>query len=77
MTRAFDQWGKPEQCYRTPLAAEKAAPQEVRRGAVRDLAAGLLRDTARTSPTAPDPAARPTDQQQTAPQDRDCAAQLR
>ncbi|MCX4758987.1 helix-turn-helix domain-containing protein [Kitasatospora purpeofusca] len=43
VARAFDQWGKPEQCYRALLAAEEAAPQEVRRGAVRDLATGLLR----------------------------------
>ncbi|MFJ2868267.1 helix-turn-helix domain-containing protein [Kitasatospora sp. NPDC087314] len=43
VARAFDQWGKPEQCYRALLAAEEAAPQELRRGAVRDLAAGLLR----------------------------------
>ncbi|MFD0403824.1 helix-turn-helix domain-containing protein [Kitasatospora sp. NPDC127116] len=43
VARAFDQWGKPEQCYRALLAAEEAAPQEVRRGAVRDLAVGLLR----------------------------------
>ncbi|MER5638102.1 helix-turn-helix transcriptional regulator [Kitasatospora sp. NPDC002227] len=43
VARAFDQWGKPEQCYRALLAAEQAAPQEVRRGAVRDLAVGLLR----------------------------------
>ncbi|WP_327678686.1 XRE family transcriptional regulator [Kitasatospora sp. NBC_00458] len=43
VARAFDQWGKPEQCYRALLAAEEAAPQEVRRGAVRDLATDLLR----------------------------------
>ncbi|RGD56489.1 XRE family transcriptional regulator [Kitasatospora xanthocidica] len=43
VARAFGQWGKPEQCYRALLAAEEAAPQEVRRGAVRDLAVGLLR----------------------------------
>ncbi|MFJ8437240.1 hypothetical protein ACIQ9P_38710 [Kitasatospora sp. NPDC094019] len=43
VARAFDQWGEPEQCYRALLAAEHAAPQEVRRGAVRDLAVGLLR----------------------------------
>ncbi|GAA2838849.1 hypothetical protein GCM10010505_72420 [Kitasatospora aburaviensis] len=43
VARAFDQWGKPEQCYRALLAAEEAAPQEVRRGAVRDLASTLLR----------------------------------
>lgn len=43
VARAFDQWGKPDRCYRALLAAEQAAPQEVRRGAVRDLAVGLLR----------------------------------
>ncbi|WP_331743501.1 helix-turn-helix domain-containing protein [Kitasatospora sp. NBC_01300] len=43
VARAFDQWGKHEQCYRALLAAEETAPQEVRRGAVRDLAVGLLR----------------------------------
>ncbi|MFD8708137.1 helix-turn-helix domain-containing protein [Kitasatospora sp. NPDC059648] len=43
VARAFDQWGKPEQCFKALLAAEEAAPQEIRRGAVRDLAASLLR----------------------------------
>ncbi|MFD0399042.1 helix-turn-helix domain-containing protein [Kitasatospora sp. NPDC059811] len=43
VARAFDQWGKHENCYRALLAAEEAAPQEIRRGAVRDLAVGLLR----------------------------------
>ncbi|MEU3990757.1 helix-turn-helix transcriptional regulator [Streptomyces platensis] len=43
VARCFDQWGKPEQCYRALLAAERAAPQEIRRGAVKDLASGLLR----------------------------------
>lgn len=43
VARAFDQWGKPEQAFRALLAAEQAAPQEIQRGAVRDLAAGLLR----------------------------------
>lgn len=43
VARAFDQWGKPEQCYRALLAAEEVAPQEIRRGAVRDLATTLLR----------------------------------
>jgi hypothetical protein len=42
VARCFDQWGKPEQCYRALLAAEHAAPQEIRRGAVKDLASGLL-----------------------------------
>ncbi|MFB7630709.1 helix-turn-helix domain-containing protein [Streptomyces sp. NPDC056149] len=43
VARCFDQWGKPEQCYRALLAAERAAPQEIRRGAVKGLAGGLLR----------------------------------
>nr|WP_223183973.1 MULTISPECIES: XRE family transcriptional regulator [unclassified Streptomyces] len=43
VARAFDQWGKPAHCYRALLAAEEVAPQEIRRGAVRDLATGLLR----------------------------------
>ncbi|MFJ9698366.1 helix-turn-helix domain-containing protein [Streptomyces fradiae] len=43
VARAFDQWGKPDRCYRALLAAERAAPQEVRRGPVRALTAGLLR----------------------------------
>ncbi|WP_369185824.1 helix-turn-helix domain-containing protein [Streptomyces sp. Y1] len=42
VARSFDQWGKHENCYRALLAAEEAAPQETRRGAVRDLAVGLL-----------------------------------
>lgn len=43
IARAFDQWGKPGRCYRALLAAEQAAPQEVRRGSVRTMAAGLMR----------------------------------
>ncbi|MFV2118653.1 helix-turn-helix domain-containing protein [Streptomyces sp. Act-28] len=43
VARAFDQWGKPDRCYQALLAAERAAPQEVRRGSVRAMAAGLLR----------------------------------
>ncbi|MFD7499576.1 XRE family transcriptional regulator [Streptomyces sp. NPDC059850] len=43
VARAFDQWDKPERCYRALLSAEVAAPQEVRRGSVRTLATGLLR----------------------------------
>ncbi|MEU1016879.1 XRE family transcriptional regulator [Streptomyces sp. NPDC005898] len=43
VARAFDQWGKPDRCYRALLAAEKAAPQEVRRGSVRTMAVGLMR----------------------------------
>ncbi|MFD7061766.1 helix-turn-helix domain-containing protein [Streptomyces sp. NPDC059906] len=43
VARAFDQWGKPDRCYRALLAAERAAPQEVRRGSVRTMAANLMR----------------------------------
>lgn len=43
VARAFDQWSKPDRCYRALLAAEQAAPQEVRRDSVRTLAAGLVR----------------------------------
>ncbi|MGW1196293.1 XRE family transcriptional regulator [Streptomyces sp. NPDC002536] len=43
VARCFDQWGKPDQCYRALLAAERAAPQEIRRGAVKNLAGSLLR----------------------------------
>ncbi|MEU0693857.1 helix-turn-helix transcriptional regulator [Streptomyces niveus] len=43
VARSFDQWNKPERCYRALLAAEEAAPQEVRRGAVRTMTAGLMR----------------------------------
>ncbi|MFE0686099.1 helix-turn-helix domain-containing protein [Streptomyces sp. NPDC058961] len=43
IARSFDQWGKPERCYRALLAAEQAAGQEVRRAAVRTMSASLLR----------------------------------
>ncbi|TFE48078.1 XRE family transcriptional regulator [Streptomyces sp. ICN441] len=43
VARAFDQWGKPDRCYRALLAAEHAAPQEVRRGSVQTMAANLMR----------------------------------
>ncbi len=43
VARAFEQWGKPEHCFRALLAAEQAAPQEIRRGVVRDIAVDLLR----------------------------------
>ncbi|MEV7214223.1 helix-turn-helix transcriptional regulator [Kitasatospora cineracea] len=43
VARAYDQWGKPGQAYRALLAAEQAAPQEIRRGSVREIATGLLR----------------------------------
>lgn len=43
VARSFDQWSKPDRCYRALLAAERAAPQEVRRGTVRTMAANLMR----------------------------------
>ncbi|MET7641041.1 helix-turn-helix transcriptional regulator [Streptomyces sp. NPDC005438] len=43
VARAFQQWGKHDRCYRALLAAEQAAPQEVRRGSVRSVAVGLMR----------------------------------
>ncbi|MFF2923329.1 helix-turn-helix domain-containing protein [Streptomyces celluloflavus] len=43
VARAFHQWNKPERCYRALLAAEQAAPQEVRRNPVRTMTASLMR----------------------------------
>ncbi|MCW2943496.1 MAG: binding protein with helix-turn-helix domain [Actinoallomurus sp.] len=44
VARAWHQWGKPEACYRSLLAAERAAPGEVRyRPPVRRMTADLLR----------------------------------
>ncbi|MFD9816978.1 helix-turn-helix domain-containing protein [Streptomyces sp. NPDC059080] len=43
VARAFDQWSKPDRCYRALLAAEQAAPQEVRRESVRTMTVGLMR----------------------------------
>lgn len=43
VARAFDQWDKPDRCYRALLAAERAAPQEVSRSSVRTMAANLMR----------------------------------
>jgi hypothetical protein len=43
VARAFHQWGKHDRCYRALLAAEQAAPQEVRRTSVRGIAADLTR----------------------------------
>lgn len=44
VARAWHQWGKPEACYRSLLAAERAAPAEVRyRPPVRRMTADLLR----------------------------------
>ncbi len=43
VARAWHQWGKPEACYRSLLAAERAAPAEVRyRPPVRRMTADLL-----------------------------------
>lgn len=43
VARAFAMWGKPQDCYRALLAAERAAPEETRSlPVVRGLAAGLL-----------------------------------
>jgi hypothetical protein len=45
VARAFHQWGKPEPCYRALLAAERAAPDEVRyRQPIQHITASLLRD---------------------------------
>lgn len=43
VARSFDQWGKPDRCYRALLAAEATAPQEVRRASVRAMTAALMR----------------------------------
>jgi hypothetical protein len=44
VARAWHQWGKPEACYRSLRAAERAAPAEVRyRPPVRRMTADLLR----------------------------------
>jgi hypothetical protein len=44
VARAWHQWGKPEACYRALLAAERAAPAEVRyRPPVRRMTNDLLR----------------------------------
>lgn len=43
VARAFEQWGKPAQCFQALIAAERVAPEEVRaQPKVRALAAGLL-----------------------------------
>lgn len=45
IARAFHQWGKLEPCYRALLAAERAAPDEVRyRKPIQHLTASLIRD---------------------------------
>lgn len=51
-TRAFHQWGKPDRCYQALLAAEQAAPAEVRhRPPVHRMVEDLMRtDRRRTLP---------------------------
>jgi transcriptional regulator with XRE-family HTH domain len=50
VARAYHQWGKPEPCYRALLAAERAAPAEVRyRPPVHRIAEDLLRADRRQS----------------------------
>jgi hypothetical protein len=50
VARAWHQWGKPEACYRALLAAERAAPAEVRyRPPVHRMTEDLLRLDARSS----------------------------
>lgn len=45
VARSFHQWGKPEHCYRALLAAEQAAPDEVRyRKPIQHIMVSLLRD---------------------------------
>ena len=54
VARAFHQWGKPEPCYRALLAAERAAPAEVRyRPPVHRIAEDLLRADSRSLPGLP------------------------
>ncbi|MFS0694064.1 helix-turn-helix domain-containing protein [Streptomyces nitrosporeus] len=43
VARAFEQWNRPERCYRALLAAERAAPQEACRDSVRTMAVSLMR----------------------------------
>ena len=52
VARSFAQWGRHEQCYRALLAAERAAPDEVRyRKPVHEITTSLLRHpTAHTMP---------------------------
>jgi hypothetical protein len=51
IARAYHQWDKPEPCYRALLAAERAAPAEVRyRPPVHRIAEDLLRADPRTLP---------------------------
>lgn len=50
VARAWHQWGKPEACYRALLAAERAAPAEVRyRPPIHRMTEDLLRAGARSS----------------------------
>ena len=51
VARAYHQWNKPEPCYRALLAAERAAPAEVRyRPPVHRITEALLRADRRSSP---------------------------
>ncbi len=51
VARSFAQWGQPEQCYRALLAAERAAPDEVRfRKPMHEITTSLLRHPTRTLP---------------------------
>ncbi|WP_067665970.1 helix-turn-helix domain-containing protein [Nocardia miyunensis] len=50
IARAFHQWDKPELCYRALLAAEKAAPDEVRyRTPIQQITRSLIRHPASTN----------------------------
>ncbi|WP_055545795.1 helix-turn-helix domain-containing protein [Streptomyces sp. NBRC 110028] len=42
VARAYNDWGRPEECLRALLSVERAVPQEVRRPGTRALTAGLL-----------------------------------
>jgi transcriptional regulator with XRE-family HTH domain len=50
VARSFHQWGKPEQCYQALLAAEQAAPDEVRyRQPIQHITRNLLRHPTATN----------------------------
>ncbi|WP_326693160.1 hypothetical protein OIE63_39195 (plasmid) [Streptomyces sp. NBC_01795] len=42
VARAYEDWGRPEECYRALLSAERAVPEEVRRESIRELTRKLL-----------------------------------
>ncbi|GAA2317728.1 hypothetical protein GCM10010376_40690 [Streptomyces violaceusniger] len=42
VARAYNDWGRPEECLRALLSVERVVPQEVRRPGTRALTAGLL-----------------------------------